>query len=201
MKLLSTLFVGSTLALALSGCFAAREARIESDYSYAGAFRRYRTYEFVTGDGLAADSSKLGEVLRDAIRTRMKVQGYKPSKRRPDLLVNFRVYEGDMRFRGYAQEDIARWVNEEKIEDDETPAEQRTGYQPVRMLLAEGTLLITLIDNRTNRAVWNGYASGVTVPNGTQGEVVLRRSVRSIFDQYRVFTQGYLEGNNRESGE
>jgi hypothetical protein len=201
MKLLSTLFLGSTLALALSGCFAAREARIESDYSYAGAFRRYRTYEFVTGDGLAADSSKLGEVLRDAIRTRMKVQGYKPSKRRPDLLVNFRVYEGDMRFRGYAQEDIARWVNEEKIEDDETPAEQRTGYQPVRMLLAEGTLLITLIDNRTNRAVWNGYASGVTVPTGTQGEVVLRRSVRSIFDQYRVFTQGYLEGNNRETGE
>lgn len=201
MKLLSTLFVGSTLALALSGCFAAREARIESDYSYAGAFRRYRTYEFVTGDGLAADSSKVGEVLRDAIRTRMKVQGYKPSKRRPDLLVNFRVYEGDMRFRGYAQEDIARWVNAEKIEDDETPAEQRTGYQPVRMLLAEGTLLITLIDNRTNRAVWNGYASGVTVPNGTQGELVLRRSVRSIFDQYRVFTQGYLEGNNQESGE
>jgi hypothetical protein len=201
MKLLSTLFVGSTLAIALSGCFAAREARIESDYSYAGAFRRYRTYEFVTGDGLAADSSKLGEVLRDAIRTRMKVQGYKPSKRRPDLLVNFRVYEGDMRFRGYAQEDIARWVNEEKIEDDETPAEQRTGYQPVRMLLAEGTLLITLIDNRTNRAVWNGYASGVTVPNGTQGELVLRRSVRSIFDQYRVFTQGYLEGNSQPSGE
>ena len=199
MKLFSTLFAGSTLALALSGCFAAREARIESDYSYAGAFRRYRTYEFVTGDGLAADSSKLGEVLRDAIRTRMKVQGYKPTKRRPDLLVNFRVYEGDMRFRGYAQEDIARWVNTEKIEDDDTPVEQRTGYQPVRMLLAEGTLLITLIDNRTNRAVWNGYASGVTVPTGTQGEVVLRRSVRSIFDQYRVFTQGYLEGNNQGS--
>ncbi|MBC8083592.1 MAG: DUF4136 domain-containing protein [Hymenobacter sp.] len=198
MKLFSTLFVGSALTLALSGCFAAREARVESDYSYAGAFRRYRTYEFVTGEGLAADSSKLGEVLRDAIRTRMKVQGYKPSKRRPDLLVNFRVYEGDMRFRGYAQEDIARWVTEEKIEDDETPAEQRTGYQPVRMLLAEGTLLITLIDNRTNRAVWNGYASGVTVPSGAQGEVVLRRSVRSIFDQYRVFTAGYLDGNSGE---
>ncbi|UOG75901.1 DUF4136 domain-containing protein [Hymenobacter tibetensis] len=201
MKFISTLFVGSSLALALSGCFAAREARVESDYSYAGAFRRYRTYEFVTGEGLAADTSKLGEVLRDAIRTRMKVQGYKPSKRRPDLLVNFRVYEGDMRFRGYAQEDISRWVNEEKIEDDETPAEQRTGYQPVRMLLAEGTLLITLIDNRTNRAVWNGYASGVTVPTGVQGEVVLRRSVRSIFDQYRVFTAGYLDGNNRETEE
>lgn len=68
------------------------------------------------------------------------------------------------------------------------------------MLLAEGTLLITLIDSHSNRAVWNGYASGVTVPTGPQGEVILRRSVRSIFDQYRVFTAGYLEGNSPETG-
>ncbi|MBC6697759.1 DUF4136 domain-containing protein [Hymenobacter sp. BT190] len=184
-----------SLAMALSGCFAARQARIDSDYSYTGNFRRYRTYEFVTGDGLSADSSRLGEAVRDAIRTRLKVQGYKSNKRRPDLLVNFRVFEGDMKFRGYMQEDISRWVKEEKVEDEETPADNRQGYQPQRILLAEGTLLITLIDNRTNRAVWNGYASGVTVPNGPQGELVLRRSVRSIFDQYRVFTEGYLEGS------
>ena len=194
MKPSITLFVG--LALALSGCFAAREARIESDYSYAGNFRRYRTYEFVTGDGLSSDTSKLGESVRDAIRLRLKVQGYKTNKRRPDLLVNFRVFEGDMRFRGYVQEEISRWVKEEKVEDEETPSDYRQGYQPQRMLLAEGTLLITLIDNRTNRAVWNGYASGVTVPSGPQAEIVLRRSVRSIFDQYRVFTEGYLDGNH-----
>jgi len=193
MRLKFTLFVG--LALALSGCFAAREARIESDYSYSGNFRRYRTYEFVTGDGLASDTSKLGEAVRDAIRTRLKVQGYKASNRRPDLLVNFRVFEGDMRFRGYVQEDISHWVKEERVENEETPNNDRQKYQAQRILLAEGTLLITLIDNRTNRAVWNGYASGVTVPNGPQGEIVLRRSVRSIFDHYRVFTEGYLEGN------
>ncbi|MCB2379693.1 DUF4136 domain-containing protein [Hymenobacter sp. BT635] len=192
MKLPATLLFG--LSLALSGCFAAREARIESDYSYTGNFRRYRTYEFVTGQGLAADTSKLGEVLRDAIRTRMRVQGYKPARSRPDLLVMFRLFEGDMAFRGYAQEDLSRWMTSGMVEDDETPKENRQGYQPVKMVLAEGTLLVTLIDNRTNRAVWNGYASGVTVPPGVQGEAVLRRSVRSIFDQYRVFTEGYLEG-------
>ncbi|UOQ74391.1 DUF4136 domain-containing protein [Hymenobacter cellulosilyticus] len=192
MKLTSTLLLG--VSLALSGCFAAREARIESDYSYTGNFRRYRTYEFVTGQGLAADTSKLGEVLRDAIRTRMRVQGYKPARNRPDLLVMFRLFEGDMAFRGYAQEDMTRWMTTGMVEDDETPKDVRQGYQPVRMIMAEGTLLVTLIDNRTNRAVWNGYASGVTVPPGPQGEMVLRRSVRSIFDQYHVFTEGYLDG-------
>ncbi|GAA3951130.1 DUF4136 domain-containing protein [Hymenobacter algoricola] len=187
------------LVLALSGCFASREARIESDYSYSGTFKRYRTYQFVTGAGISADTSKLGEVLRDAIRTRMKIQGYRPARTRPDLLVIFRLFEGDMAFRGYAQEDLTRWVTNGRVEDDETPRSERQGYQPVRMVLAEGTLLVTLVDNRTNRAVWNGYASGVTVPAGPQGEVVLRRSVRSIFDQYRIFTEGYLKGNDESS--
>ncbi|GAB3228180.1 hypothetical protein GCM10027346_12450 [Hymenobacter seoulensis] len=198
MKLLATLLAGG--GLLLSGCLMSREARVESDYSYSGHFRRYRTYEFISGDGINSDTSRLGEALRDAIRTRMKLQGYRPAKRRADLLVNFRLFEGDMRFRGYAQEDFTRWVKNGNIEDDETPREGRKGYQPVRMLLSEGTLLVTLIDNQTNRAVWNGYASGVSVPPGPQGEVVLRRSVRSIFDQYHVFTEGYLQGNNGGGG-
>lgn len=126
MKVLLPVLAGCSLLL--SGCFIARESRIESDYSYSGNFRRYRTYEFITGDGLASDTSKLGEAVRDAIRLRLKVQGYKPTKRRPDLLVNFRLFEGDMRFRGYAQEDIARWVTEDKTEDEDTPEDQRTGW-------------------------------------------------------------------------
>ena len=196
MKLSFTLLL-TLLTLAMTGCFASREARVESDYSYTGNFRRYRTYDFITGQGLAADTSRLGEVLREAIRTRMRVQGYRPARSRADLLVNFRVFEGDMRFRGYAQEDLTRWVTAGVVEDDETPKEERQGYKPVKLLLTEGTLLVTLIDNKTNRAVWNGYASGVTVPPGAQGEQVLKRSVRSIFDRYQIFTEGYLE-NNRQ---
>ena len=192
MKWMLTLLAGGSLLL--SGCLMSREARVESDYSYAGQFRRYRTYEFVSGDGMNSDTSKLGEAVRDAIRVRLKLQGYHAARRRPDLLVNFHLFEGDMRFRGYAQDDFTRWVKNGYVEDEETPKDSRKGYQPVRLLLAEGTLLVTLIDNRTNRAVWNGYASGVNIPPGPRGEVILRRSVRSIFDQYHVFTAGYLNG-------
>ncbi|MET4106953.1 DUF4136 domain-containing protein [Hymenobacter sp. UYP22] len=197
MKWYVTLLAGGSLAL--SSCLMAREARVESDYSYAGQFRRYRTYEFISGDGINSDTSRLGSTVRDAIRNRLKIQGYRTARRRPDLLVNFRLFEGDMRFRGYAQEDFSRWVKAGYSEDEETPKEDRKGYQPVRLLLQEGTLLVTLIDNRTNRAVWNGYASGVSVPTGPQGDIVLRRSVRSIFDQYHIFTEGYLSGQNATS--
>ena len=56
--MLNTLRLSSLLltsALGLSGCFAMREARVESDYSYSGDFRRYRTYDFVSGEGLIAE--------------------------------------------------------------------------------------------------------------------------------------------------
>ena len=181
--------------LVLAGCMTAREARVDSDYSYRGNFRHYRTYDFVTGSGLTADSSRLGQALREAIQQRLLAQGYRMAKRRPDMLVNFRVYQGDMHFHGFAQEDLSVWIKRNIEETDETPADQRQGYQPVRLLLAEGTLLVTLIDVKTNRAVWNGYASGVTVPEGPMGEIVLRRSVRSILDRYRIFTEEFAKGN------
>ena len=181
--------------LVLAGCMTAREARVDSDYSYRGNFRHYRTYDFVTGSGLTADSSRLGQALREAIQQRLLAQGYRMAKRRPDMLVNFRVYQGDMHFHGFAQEDLSVWIKRNIEETDETPADQRQGYQPVRLLLAEGTLLVTLIDVKTDRAVWNGYASGVTVPEGPMGEIVLRRSVRSILDRYRIFTEEFAKGN------
>jgi hypothetical protein len=187
--------------LILTGCMTTREARVDSDYSYRGNFRHYRTYDFVTGSGLTADSSRLGRSLREAIQQRFLAQGYKVARRRPDMLVNFRVYEGDMNFHGFQQEDLSQWIKRNIEESDETPKEERQGYQPVRLLLAEGTLLVTLIDVKTNRAVWNGYASGVTVPEGPMGEIVLRRSVRSILDRYRVFTEEFANGNMPHSND
>ena len=199
MKPFSTILLG--LALALSGCAAMREARVDSDYSYRGNFRHYRTYDFVTGSGIIADSSRLGQSLREAIEQRFRAQGYRRANRRPDMLVNFRVYEGDMRFHGFEQEDLSQWIKRNVEENDDTPEDMRHGYQPVRLLLAEGTLLVTLIDVKTNRAVWNGYASGVTVPEGPMGEVVLKRSVRSILDRYRIFTEEFAKGSSGVSSE
>ena len=114
-------FLLLVLAAGLSGCFALREARIESDYSYSGDFRRYRTYDFVSGEGLIADSSRLGKALREAISGRLRQQGYKPSPKRPDLLVNFKLFEGATKFRGYQQEELETWIKHAEVEDDQTP--------------------------------------------------------------------------------
>jgi hypothetical protein len=198
MKSTFTYFLLTLLSLGLGSCMTMHEGIVESDYSYRGNFRRYRTFAFMTGGGLTSDSSRLGAALRSAIQQRLRAQGYKPARNRADLLVSFRVFEGDMRFQGFAQEDFSRWLKNETVEDENTPASQRQGYEPMRLLMTDGTLLLTLIDVNTQRAVWNGYASGVTVPEGPMGEIVLRRSVRSILDRYHVFTEGYLNGTARD---
>ena len=182
--------------LLLSGCLASRDARIESSYSYRGRFRHYRTYDFLSGNGLTADSTRISEALRDAVKQRMRLQGYRFSHRKPDLMVSLKLFEGDMRFPGFVQDDINRWVKNNEAEDEETPDEQRHGYQPTRLLMLDGTLMVTLIDTKTDNAIWNGYASGVVVPEGLRGEYVLVRSVRSIFDRYRIFTENYFNGGN-----
>jgi len=197
MKPIATLAFGGLLSLGLlSGCLTSREARIESSYSYRGRFRHYRTYGFLNGTGLTADSTRLSETLRDAVRQRMRIQGYKFSRKNPDLMVSFKLFEGDMRFPGFQQEDITYWVKRNEAEDDETPEDQRHTYLPKRMLLLDGTLMVTLIDTHSDNAIWNGYASGVVVPEGVRGEYVLVRSVRSIFDRYRIFTENYFQGGN-----
>ncbi|MCC3158824.1 DUF4136 domain-containing protein [Hymenobacter sp. 15J16-1T3B] len=182
-----------SLALLLSSCFTAREGRIESDYSYAGNFRHYRTFAFLQGaDGSPRDSAAvLDETVRDAIQTHLRAQGYKLNQRRPDLLISYRVFDGAMRFTGYNQPDLMQWVRKEAVEDDETPTDERQGYDRVRYLLNDGTLLITLIDHKNGRAVWQGYASNVTARQGAQASIIMRRAVRSIFDRYRVLSEDY----------
>ena len=197
MKFTLTLQLICLLSLGiLSSCLTSREARIESNYSYRGRFRHYRTYGFLNSAGLTADSTRLNETLRDAVRQRMRLQGYRFSRKNPDLMVSFKLFEGDMKFPGFMQEDITRWVKNNDAENDETPDEERHGYLAKRMLLLDGTLMVTLIDTHTDNAIWNGYASGVAVPEGVRGEYVLVRSVRSIFDRYRIFTENYFNGGN-----
>ena len=111
-------------------------------------------------------------------------------------MVSMKLFEGDMRFPGFVQDDITRWVKNNEAEDEETPDEARHPYQQTRLLMLDGTLMVTLIDTHTDNAIWNGYASGVVVPEGVRGEYVLVRSVRSIFDRYRIFTENYFTGGN-----
>jgi len=184
--------VGATL---FSGCMNFYENRVESDYSYNGNFRKYKTFNFMGYKKNDSDSSNHMEIVENAIRARMALQGYRFSDNKPDLLVSHKIFYDDLIFKGYNQTDIDIWLANGKIieeELDEETGEEKKEYDPVRYNLTKGTLLVVLIDRKHNRAVWQGYSSGLLGNKEFNNEAYLKRSVRSIFDKYKVFTEGYI---------
>lgn len=196
MKIKKVLGVGICWGmLALSGCLNFYENRVESDYSYAGNFKKYKTFSFMGYKKNDSDSSHHMAIVENAIRARMQLQGYRYNENRPDLLVSHKIFYDDLLFKGYNQTDIDVWLANGKVieeEIDEDTGEEKKEYDAVRYNLTKGTLLIVLIDRKHNRAIWQGYASGLLGNKDFNNEAYLRRSVRSIFDKYKVFTEGFF---------
>lgn len=174
------------LLVASTGCMRKDHVVVESDYSYRGNFKRYRSFTFaqVTHDG---DSSMSNPILAKAIQSRMELQGYQMTQKKPNLLVFYKIYYKDLRLQGYVQPAIETWI---KQADDDAK------YDPVRYNLREGTLLIQLVDARRNHTIWQGYASGIFDNHSLNDEKYLKRAVRLVFDQYRLFARGFIANQN-----
>ncbi|MEN7551413.1 DUF4136 domain-containing protein [Rapidithrix thailandica] len=181
MKLSTSLF--ALLALALASCMNYNEYLVESDYSYQGKFKNYRSYKFINQISAVPDSSIYNPIIEDAIAYRMKLQGYRMDDSKPNLLVSYKIFFNDLEFRGYNQPKIEYWV---KTENDEE------AYDPIEYDLKRGTLLILFFDRKREKVVWQGYASGVFGNKYFDNNRYLKRAVRSIFDQYQFLAEGFM---------
>ena len=171
------------IAILVSGCFNFREYTVESDYSYYGKFKRYRTFNFLNYTNPDVDSTTTNPIIEDAIRSRLELQGYKMSDKRPNLIVSYKLFYDNFNFQGYNQPEIEEWAEREDENEE---------YDPIKYKMSEGTLLILLWDNKREKAIWQGYASGLFGNPYTNNDRHLKRAVRSIFDQYRFFAEGYM---------
>ncbi|QNF35449.1 DUF4136 domain-containing protein [Adhaeribacter swui] len=189
------------LLLQLSACMNYYDHKVESDYSYSGNFKKYRTFNFIGVKNTEGDSSKFNPFVENAIKSRMEVQGYRFNQNRPDLLVSYKLFYEDLLLKGYNQADITEFIETGRIFDEDEeydPNIEKREYDPVKYNLKKGTLFIVLIDKKKNRAVWQGYASGV-LENTVKNEAYLKSAVRSIFDRYKVFTEGYLQASQQQN--
>jgi hypothetical protein len=125
--------------------------------------------------------SEQDTTLRNAIASRMKLQGFKQEVRNPSLLVTYKVFYDDFNFQGYQQPELDQWI---RYEDEQME------YDPVKYSLRQGTLLIIFLDRKKETAVWQGYASSLFGNQQFDNERYLKRAVRNIFDQYRLFADG-----------
>ncbi|WP_421875014.1 DUF4136 domain-containing protein [Marinoscillum sp.] len=189
-KLLTLILIG----FSVMGCVAERDFVVEYDYSYRGKFKQYNTFNFLNIGDTVNFNGLSDYMIRDEIERRMISQGYKLSNK-PSLYVAYKVFDNDMKFKGYDQMELESWdqffakkaENERNLEYIEEAKYNTKDYE-----LKEGTLLIDFIDRKSHGVIWQGYASGL-FDDKTYFSKDVKYAVRSILNQYRLLAASYQQ--------
>jgi len=183
MKAKSILFIVITFIMV--SCFGSKDYLVESDYSYSGNFKKYKTYGFMDQQRFDMDSIIPEDLIIRSIKSRMSILGYQHTDQKPNLLIGFRLYYSDFMFHGWDQPDLELWLEDKGYIDED--------FDEIKYKLQEGTLMILLLDRRRSKTVWQGYNSGLIDTNTLDNERFIRGCVRTIFDKYRIFAEGYIK--------
>lgn len=197
------------LTLLISSCISHRDYIIDSDYSYDGNFKRYKTFDFIKNAN--EDTLHNRELVKTTMMNRLGAQGYKKSTTKPDLLIMYKIFYDDFYLRGYNQPKFETWVgtdsflntrqtrntrqstvsNLDEYRDDEE--EGRAGeYLEQRYCMHEGTLLVVFYDRKRKKTVWQGYASGVFSRADNRSDRHIKAATSKIFNEFRLLADGFL---------
>lgn len=177
-----------SLVLLITSC--SSTAHIEKDDTVD--FSRYQTFAWLERDGDEKPSKDdLVELkIRDAVNRELVRTGWKETTNKPDIILNYDV------------------LVERNIEERNNPVYSRPytrtvynpytrryatiyypsqfmGYERDQRMVREGTVTITMIDSKTNKAVWQGWTTDqVGSKNLTRKEI--DNSVRAIFRKFDI---------------
>lgn len=113
--------------------------------------------------------------IRDAVKHELDSRGYTQVAGQPDLLVNFRVFDKPTEIRSVDELGTNYWG-----------AGEINGYtSPETVRLEKGSLMVHLVDRKTGKLVWQGYASGLMDGNVfTKEGNKIDEAVSLIFDKF-----------------
>lgn len=171
------LLLAMATAMTMLSCNTAK-LLVDNDYSYDTDFTTYSSYNFLNCE---IDTNDICTEIQDAIRRQMKARGYKMQDEDPGLLVSYSIIKERVGYKGYFQPSLDRWVNKYENEDV---------YKVQNYNFGGGMILVSLLDARSSRLIWRGYASGVFNKKVNKPVNYYRSVVRSIFDQYPLFAAG-----------
>lgn len=179
------------VTLLLPGCLVYKELPVEYDYSYKGNFKNYRSFNLMQSANLN-DTSTVNTIITKSIISRMKFLGYKQTENKPHLLITYRMFPDSLLFNGYTQPEIEQWLSSKN---------ESLTYDKKKIDLKTGTLLIQLYDRRQNRSIWQGYSTTLYGAIDFNDHRNVRNAVISILDKYRIWAEGFIEGNAYKQNE
>lgn len=130
---------------------------VESDKSLKADFSKYTTFGWATQ---VVDAQNAIFFLNDlilkanvlhAIEHEMESRGYEYNQQKPDVVINTRVFDKPGQLMGFTDPASAYWGTNEVRDPDSKKA-----YD-----FESGTLLIQMVDRKTGRPLWQGFASGL----------------------------------------
>jgi len=162
------------------------QVKTGADESFKASLNNYKTYGwsseiehipsekvFVAPNSIYVfNNESLREKIKKAIAFELSAKGYAKDESNPDIIVLFRVTEQPgtlLTKNGYQQ----FW--------DE---DQNGGNRLHRTKIAADTLLINVLDGKSDKVAWQGWASGILKPEMINDNMKVREAVSSIFKKF-----------------
>ncbi|UJP63834.1 DUF4136 domain-containing protein [Mongoliitalea daihaiensis] len=182
------------IAILILSCASQKDFVAEYDFNYSGNFKKYKTFNFVV-NAIPEDSIAYFEAIERTITSRLGSQGFRLDQNRPDLLINYKVFNDSVKYRGYEQPNFDYWLNRrtgtvELTEEEELrQREKDETYNRVKFVEKNGLLVIYVIDNKKGNTIWQGYTAGTFDMYAADGQSDLTKATYRIMDQFRLVTR------------
>lgn len=165
----------SLLALFLVVCMGCGSTATMVDFSKSALRANYRSFDFLPlpapgAMGPIAESPANRMVIKSSLERNLRRRGLVQNSVEPDLLVAYYAgfkTEVDVSFWGY------NYASDDQYVNGRMHAERYEG----------GTIIVDLVDARTNELVWRGWSKGVINSPG-KAENTIRTTINKIMENY-----------------
>ncbi|MFD2516307.1 DUF4136 domain-containing protein [Salinimicrobium flavum] len=191
MRVLKYVFsLGFLLSILLTGC----GPKVDSDKKTARSMSSFSSYAFLPNQDTIMttryNNAYVNEIIIDEVNENMQDKDYRLDRNQPDLLVYYHLMMDEdiaananpvyTNYRYYRPGYYVGPYYRNYAYNNYYTVPRITGSNIEQVPYKEGTLVIDLIDRRTNEIVWRGMASDVITPNNLEEE--LRTYVNAIFE-------------------
>lgn len=183
------IFLSVSLLLMTAIRLSGQEISVRSQKDRDTNFGRYTTYYWAEQVDEALDEGRfflndliLKADVRNAFHRELEARGYKLDPKKPDLIVNFRVFDRKTTLQGYKGYGSTYWGTTEF----NAALDNRNGE------VDAGTLIFSLVDRVTGVLVWEGMASGLIDGDAfLKDEGTIRKAANLILEDYGVRVPEY----------
>ena len=181
-SVISIIFAG----LLFTGCASTAHVEKARDVN----MNNYKTYSWAEEAKPKSDKHKeiAEQNIRYSVDEQLQKNGFRQVKSNPDVLVStdFMVEKNNKEHNDavYTQPTTSTYYNRSsgKLNTFYYPSEF-AGYNNYSVSVKEGTLTVTLIDAKTDKAVWQGWATA-ELNKTNMSEKEIDKNVKSIFKKF-----------------